>query len=396
MSMFRKGFTFAISIITVIALPLTQIPAMAMEGGTEAFGSVMLPTIKEEIISVDLPTVGDESPFDFYIDPQGLLYETDGIKYGGGVVEEGAYLLFRNHNDGEYDFSRYSDRLSVTNRSTVPVIVKITAKISDIGDLRMDQDGVFDGEDDPAIYLAIVDDEGNERGLSEDGEVSVEIEMNQAPSEAYTYHYDESTDSYEYIYQSDEDISFDTYSFGLRGECNANADWRGTSACPRVMVTWSVDPVYPENHDTSDTETENDKEDIEEEAEDSSEELSETEIQNIEEISDKEESTEETTEEIEGIDNKDDIQPNSSDTKSDSEADVKPEGNEGADPTKESQTQTEAETNGDKRNTDTNGAEADQNLTGKEAEQNSSEDQGQTTGSTDATETLGDAGGTDA
>lgn len=396
MSMFRKGIIFAISIITTMAIPLAQIPAMAMEGGTEAFGSVMLPTIKEEIISVDLPTVGDESPFDFYIDPQGLLYETDGIKYGGGVVEEGAYLLFRNHNDGEYDFSRYSDRLSVTNRSTVPVVVKITAKISDIGDLRMDQDGVFDGEDDPAIYLAIVDDEGNERVLSEDGEVSVEIEMNQAPSEAYTYHYDESTDSYEYIYQSDEDISFDTYSFGLRGECNANADWRGTSACPRVIVTWSVDPVYPENHDTSDTETENDKEDIEEEAEDSSEELSETEIQNIEEISDKEESTEETTEEIEGIDNKDDIQPNSSNTKSDSEAEVKPEGNEGADPTKESQTQTEAETNGDKRNTDTNGAESDQNLTGKEAEQNSSEDQGQTTGSTDTTEASGDAGGTDA
>lgn len=375
--MFRKGFTFAVSIITVIALPLAQIPAMAMEGGTEAFGSVMLPTIKEEIISVDLPTVGDESPFDFYIDPQGLLYETDGIKYGGGVVEEGAYLLFRNHNDGEYDFSRYSDRLSITNRSTVPVIVKITAKISDIGDLRMDQDGVFYGEDDVAIYLAIVDDEGNERVLSEDGEVSVEIEMNQAPSEAYTYHYDESTDSYEYIYQSDEEISFDTYSFGLRGECNANADWRGTSACPRVMVTWSVDPVYPENHDTSDTETENDKEDIEEEAEDSSEELSETEIQNIEEISDKEESTEETTEEIEGIDNKDDIQPNSSDTKSDSEADVKPEGNEGADPTKENKTQTEVETNGDKGNTDTNGAE-------------------ETTGSTDITEASGDAGGTDA
>ena len=374
MSLLKKGFRYVLATLPMTVITFSQVSSYAMEGGTEAFGSVMLPTIKEEIISVDLPTVSDESPFDFYIDPQGLLYETDGMRYGGGVVEEGAYLLFRNHDDGEYDFSRYSDRLSVTNRSTVPVIVKITAKISDIGDLRMDQDGVFDGEDDPAIYLAIVDDEGNEWVLSEDGEVSVEIEMNQAPAEAYTYHYDESTDSYEYIYQSDEDISFDTYSFGLRGECNANADWRGTSACPRVMVTWSVDPVYPENHDTSDTETENDKEDIEEEAEDSSEELSETEIQNIEEISNKEESTDETTEEIEGIDNKDDIQPNSSDTKSDSEADVKPEGNEGADPTKENQTQTEAETNGDKGNTDTNGAEADQNLTGKEAEQNSSED----------------------
>lgn len=393
MSMFKKGLGYVLVTLSVTAMPFLQVSSYAMEGGTEAFGSVMLPTIKEEIISVDLPTVGDESPFDFYIDPQGLLYETDGIKYGGGVVEEGAYLLFRNHNDGEYDFSRYSDRLSVTNRSTVPVIVKITAKISDIGDLRMDQDGVFDGEDDPAIYLAIVDDEGNERVLSEDGEVSVEIEMNQAPAEAYTYHYDESTDSYEYIYQSDEDISFDTYSFGLRGECNANADWRGTSACPKVMVTWSVDPVYPENQDTSDTETE---EDIEE-TEDSSEELSETEteIKIIEEISDKEESTEEDTEVIDGAGNKDDTQPSSSETNSSSEEDAKPEEIEATDPAKESQTQTEDETSGDKGNTDTDGTEAEKNLTGKEAEQNSSGDQEQTTGSTDTTEASGDSGGTD-
>ena len=267
MSMFRKGFTFAISIITVIALPLTQIPVMAMEGGTEAFGSVMLPTIKEEIISVDLPTVGDESPFDFYIDPQGLLYDTGAVRHGGGVVEEGAYLLFHNHDVSEYDFSGRSDRLNVTNRSTVPVNIKITAKISDLGDLRMDQDGSFEGEDDCAIYLAIVDDEGNERVLSEDGEVSVEVELSSAPSEAYTFRYDESTDTYEYVYQNDEDISFDSYSFGLRGECNANADWSSISASPRVMVTWSVDPVYPDvegsfdNYDLKEEEIEETEED---------------------------------------------------------------------------------------------------------------------------------------
>ena len=270
MSMFRKGLIFTASIITIAALPLTQIPVMAMEGGTEAFGSVMLPTIKEEIISVDLPTVGDESPFDFYIDPQGLLYDTGAVRHGGGVVEEGAYLLFHNHDDGEYDFSGRSDRLKVTNRSTVPVNITITAKISDLGDLRMDQDGSFEDEDDCAIYLAIVDDEGNERVLSEDGEVSVEVELSSAPSEAYTFRYDESTDTYEYVYQNDEDISFDSYSFGLRGECNSNADWSGISASPRVMVTWSVDPVLPDdsNEKAEDEEEESASEASDEEAPD--------------------------------------------------------------------------------------------------------------------------------
>ena len=277
-----KKTKIVLHIFTVMAMALSlscpTILVYAMEGGTEAFGSVMLPTIKEEIISVDLPTVGDESPFDFYIDPQGLLYDTGAVRHGGGVVEEGAYLLFHNHDDGEYDFSGRSDRLKVTNRSTVPVNIKITAKISDLGDLRMDQDGSFEDEDDCAIYLAIVDDEGNERVLSEDGEVSVEVTLSSAPSEAYTFRYDESTDTYEYVYQNDEDISFDSYSFGLRGACNANADWSGISASPRVMVTWSVDPVYPDRSEETDEDIEKDaSEEIsdEQDLEDVSEEVEE-------------------------------------------------------------------------------------------------------------------------
>lgn len=250
----KIGFLFAS--LSMIVMPFSQLYSFAMEGGTEAYGSVILPVIREEIISVDFPTVEDESPFDFYIDPKGLLYKTGAVRHGGGVVEGGAFLLFQNHDDGEYDFSRYSDRLNVVNRSTIPVNVKITAEITDLGDLRMDQDGVFDGEEDCAIYLAIVDDEGNEQVLSEDGEVSVEIEMTQAPAYAYTYHYDEATDSYEYVYQADEDIQFDTYSFGLHGESNENADWREFSASPRVMVTWSVEPVYPEGEDAYEPEGE--------------------------------------------------------------------------------------------------------------------------------------------
>ena len=314
MSMFKKGLIFAASIITIAALPLTQIPVMAMEGGTEAFGSVMLPTINEEIISVDLPTVGDESPFGFYIDPQGLLYDTGAVRHGGGVVEEGAYLLFQNHDVSEYDFSGRSDRLKVTNRSTVPVNITITAKISDLGDLRMDQDGSFEGEDDCAIYLAIVDDEGNERVLSEDGEVSVEVELSSAPSEAYTFRYDETTDTYEYVYQNDEDISFDSYSFGLRGECNANADWSGISASPRVMVTWSVDPVYPDvegsfdNYDLK-------EEEIEETEEESSQ--SETTIPEDESTMTDTGQTEENTD----LENNENDQPSDSDVNGDSNTD---------------------------------------------------------------------------
>ncbi len=88
MSMIRKGLLFAVSIIIMPALLLRQIPVMATEGDTETAGSAMLPTIKEEIISVDLPAVREESPFDFYIDPRELLYVTGAARHGGGVVEK--------------------------------------------------------------------------------------------------------------------------------------------------------------------------------------------------------------------------------------------------------------------------------------------------------------------
>ena len=230
-------------IVSLMLTFLDSVPIYATEGGTEAVGSVILPTVSEEIISVVLPTVGDVSPFDFFIDPQGLIYETDAAKYGGGRVEEGANLLFHNHERDDYDFSRYSDDLTVTNKSTVPVIVRITAKITDVGDLRIDQDGSFDEGESPAIYLVLVDDEGNERPLSEDGEVVIEIEMNRAPSGAYTYRYNEEQNTYGYV--------------GLRGECNADADWTNISVSPRVTVTWEVEPVLPENEEENNASTEN-------------------------------------------------------------------------------------------------------------------------------------------
>lgn len=383
MSMFRKGLIFAVSIITTMALPLKQIPVIAMEGGTEAVGSVMLPTIKEEIISVDLPTVGDESPFDFYIDPQGLLYDTGAVRYGGGVVEEGTYLLFHNHDDGEYDFSGRSDRLSVTNRSTVPVNIKITAKISDLGDLRMDQDGSFEDEDDCAIYLSIVDDEGNERVLSEDGEVSVEVMLNSAPSEAYTFRYDESTDTYEYVYQNDEDISFDSYSFGLRGECNANADWSGISVSPRVMVTWSVEPVYPDDEGSS---VDYDQE--EEEIEETDEESSQTETETSED-----ESTETDTEQAEDntdLENNDNDQSFGTDVNGDSNTDTGSSIENGAETDEDKQTEPEAGTEiNSTENTDSNVTDSGE-ITGEEEEQDDPH-QGEITSDSAVEATVGSA-----
>lgn len=237
-----KGIIF----LWIAALAIRPVPVYAAESPQNAAGSMTLPTSKEEIVSVILPTAAEESPLDFFIDPQGLIYDTGAAKYGGGNVEKGAHILFHNQNGGEYDFSSQSDPFTITNQSTVPVNVTVTAGIEDPGDILVTGSRDFP-EDQAAICMALLDDEGNERVLPADGEISVTVSMRAASMGAYSYVYDENVGEYRYGYLVDpENEYFDTYSFGLRADCNVSDAWEGISDSPEVTVTWEVEPVLPE------------------------------------------------------------------------------------------------------------------------------------------------------
>ena len=244
MSLQKKLITVSMAILLFVAFASY---AFAKDG-TET-GGMVLSTSSEEIISVVLPTIGEQSPFDFYVDPQALIYKTGASMYGGGRVEEDAYLLFQNHSDGEFDFSRYSDKLTVTNKSTVPVNLTIRAAISDLDNVRLAGEYDFSDDTDCAIYLALMDDEGNEIPLLKDEEISLTAEIKRAPEGVYTWAYNEESGRYEYEYSADSETEFDSYSFGLHGECNERADWKDVFVSTMVTVTWSFEPVMEEDLD---------------------------------------------------------------------------------------------------------------------------------------------------
>lgn len=229
--------------------------------GAFAVESIMLPTqvVGNDVVSMSIPVVNDSetSVFDFILDPQKLLYSTDAARYGGGVVEEDATLLFYN-KEGDYNFSHHSDWLTVTNRSTVPVRVTITAQITDIGDIKLVENPDFAESTDTDVYLAIVDDQGNIQPLSGDGQASVSFEMDAAPANTYVFRLDEETHTYRYGMSMDPDrINFDTYSFGLVGACNSNAEWQNISVHPMITVTWYVEPIMPEEQEEVPVEDDN-------------------------------------------------------------------------------------------------------------------------------------------
>lgn len=244
----KKSSQIVIRIAAIATSALTI--AILFPANSSFAGSTVLPVeiFGKNIVSMEMPVVteGETSPFNFILDPQGLLYETNATHYGGGMVEEGASLLFHN-NSGSYSFSRYSDRLTVANRSTVPVTVTVSASVSNLDGIGLVENDDFSGNETPSIYLAIVDDEGNVQPLSKDRENSISWIMQAAPENAYVFKVNETDQIYECVLSGNpETIGFDTYSFGLLGSCNLNADWKNVSVHPIVTIQWHVDPLLPE------------------------------------------------------------------------------------------------------------------------------------------------------
>lgn len=250
--------TTAIASVLAITTVVFSYPAeVSAAGGTilpvEVFG--------KDVVSVGIPVVpeGEKSPFDFILDPQGLIYETDAMRYGGGTVEEGATLLFHN-NEGGYNFSRYSDRLTVTNQSTVPVTVTISAYVSNLEGVALSGSDDFTGDEAQSIYLALVDGVGNVQPILAGGETSFSWVMQAAPENAYVYTINEEDQTYDCVLSGNPgEIGFDTYSFGLIGACNPNAEWKDMAIHPVVTVVWHVDPILPEQEEPLDEETDGEK-----------------------------------------------------------------------------------------------------------------------------------------
>lgn len=114
--------------------------------------------------------------------------------------------------------------LTVINQGNVPVVVTVSACISDYEGFDIAGSDDFAGNVSPSIYLALMDDEGNVWPLSAEGKASIAQEMA--------------------VTSDGETI---TYSFGLTGACNPNVSWQGIEVHPIVTVTWHVETIPAEN-----------------------------------------------------------------------------------------------------------------------------------------------------
>ncbi len=202
----------------VLSVTLALVPSVTLCAGQPE------EPVDSDVIQVVLPTNAG-NVFDFILDPQRLIEETDAAAYGGQSFEEGATLFFQRLDGGvEEAYHSTSDAVTIVNKSAVPVEVTLTAEISgdSLGGIRMTEDESFADDAGASMYLALTDGEHKAPILEEEG-ACIQVTIPAA---------------------SEETAEFPEYSFRLMGAANEHGDWseiRG--AAPKVAVTWVVVPV---------------------------------------------------------------------------------------------------------------------------------------------------------
>lgn len=217
-------------------------------------------TVEATKYNVVLPTVptGSEDMYNFILDPQGLIKETEAAKYEAATFEDGKYLFFKN-TDGTTDYSSESDALTAYNLSSMEVELTVEGKVTGATDLTFTAEapeeglniqlGIADAADTATTqYFAVA--EG-----ATDATATYTASLAALSADKFDITYDE-TDGYVYDYESTfktsitgESIDYSTIDgvagagFKLVGAIANDTDgdkWEDYDGTPSVEIVWSM------------------------------------------------------------------------------------------------------------------------------------------------------------
>ncbi len=236
----RKWTAFTLAMAIVMTSPMLVSAEMEEESKT---GSGRVEGIvNTDVYQVVLPTVSNHS-FDFIIDPQKLINQTEGAGYGGKTFEKNATLFFRRTDSGKKeDYSSISNPITIINRGSKSINVSLNVSMSpsSLEGIRMTKDIEFRGDNSASLYMAVTDGE-NIMPVGTDG-ININTTLEAAPKEAFEYGYNIEKARYTYTLKKNLDSSiFSTRSFRITGAANGKGDWsKLKEASPKIMISWKI------------------------------------------------------------------------------------------------------------------------------------------------------------
>lgn len=215
-------------------------------GSVAVEGSGLEGHVNKNVFHMVVPTDDTvKNTLKFVMDPEGLLEATkdaDTNNLGGiEIATEGSTLFFKNvdENGDPTGLSNTSSPLTIINKSSVDVKVKVSASLSNIDGIKLADSDTFEESDtDPSLYLAIDNaDTPAPSAVSSEAAGYIEATLNDAEGQ-YEVTYDGSTYKYDLVEEPDED-AFEKLNFTLTGAANPNADWSDlTTASPTITIVW--------------------------------------------------------------------------------------------------------------------------------------------------------------
>lgn len=258
----KKNHLFKLAALAMAgAMAIAPLPVSAAEvdsedaaqGTTTGTGDVE-GIVNKDVFKVELPTIAaGDTTFNFILDPQGLIKDTDGAAHTGATFDENAKgLYFANpQSDSTVKYMASSPALTAKNKGTLDVDVTLSAAANALSDtgysIGLAPDDTFAGDKATNVYLALVS--GDQTVALTDEGATITDTLDAAPADAYEVTYDTTDSKYKYglttAAQAADYAGFDSLNFNMTGACNTAADWAAAeAAAPTVDVAWTLERHY--------------------------------------------------------------------------------------------------------------------------------------------------------
>ena len=227
--MFDYRKILAVSLIASMVMGSSSV-AFAEDKKAEASGSGSVEYVAEgDVFDVIFP-VAAEGTFDYILDPQGLIVDTNNEKYAGMTFEanQTLYFLRASTSNAANNYMHNSDEMKVVNKSTQAVDVAVTAKVAAVDGIVMatDSNALASVDDQPLLYLAVSgqatgDASAEETAITTDGVAFTKSIA--ADENAYEVKWNPTKQQYEMALtaaaSADGYAGFKSYTFQLTGAC---------------------------------------------------------------------------------------------------------------------------------------------------------------------------------
>lgn len=237
----RNFKRFATLVVAATMVTGSAFSSVAAEGGASGSGDYEGYVEETSVFTVEVPTdASSTAGFDFFVDPNNLLSQTNYASKGGNSAEfdTDSTLFFTRTVNATVTkkYGKDSDSITFTNKSSYDVDVEVSATVTGADGITLG--AVGDATTDPTISLSLVSGSDTEAITADGAKLTGTIAGTDGNFEIKW----NSTDSkYEYGLKDDaDDDAWQTYSFNLTGACGGTWTAAQAEVQPTVNLTWKV------------------------------------------------------------------------------------------------------------------------------------------------------------